>query len=210
MVGSTLGLLAFMLAFTFGMANTRNDARKQLVVEEAIAIRAADLRAQLLPDPYRNDIRALLSQYVAVRLAGALNPRQIKQALEQSETLHDLLWLRVAEMPPADRGPIAAAVVDVVGLHTKRVNAAIHNRIHISIWMALYGLIALAMGIVGYGAGISGRHSTIAVAALAVAFSLVLLLIVDLDRPQQGLIRVSQQAMIELQAKLRSHAPPAR
>lgn len=210
MVGSTLGLLAFMLAFTFGMANTRNDARKQLVVEEAIAIRAADLRAQLLADPCRNEIRALLSRYVDVRLAGALNPRQTQQAIEQSEKLHELLWLRVAEVPPADRGPMAAAVMDVVGLHTKRVNAAIHNRIHVSIWTALYGLIALAMGIVGYGAGISGRHSTIAVAALAVAFSVVLLLIVDLDRPQEGLIKVSQQAMIHLQAEMRSHDLPAR
>ena len=210
MVGSTLGLLAFMLAFTFGMANSRNDARKQFVVDEAVGIRAADLRAQLLSDPYRSDIRALLSQYVDARLAGALDPRQTKWAIEHSEQLHELLWLRVADVPPADRGGIAAAVADLVGLHIKRVNAAIYNRIHASIWMALYGLIALAMGIVGYGAGISGRHSTVAVAALAVAFSLVLLLIVDLDRPQEGIIKVSQQAMVDLQLKLRSHGPPPR
>ena len=210
MVGSTLGLLAFMLAFTFGMANTRNDARKQFVVDEAVAIRAADLRAQLLPDPYRHDIRALLLQYVDVRLAGALDPRRTKQAIERSEKLHELLWLRVADVPPADRGAMAAAVMDLVGLHIKRVNAAVHNRIHVSIWMALYGLIALAMGIVGYGAGISGRKSTVAVAALAVAFSVVLLLIVDLDRPQEGFIKVSQQAMDDLELKLRSSAPPPR
>jgi len=210
MVGSTLGLLAFMLAFTFGMANTRFDARKQFVIDEAVAIRAADLRAQLLPDPFRRDIRALLLQYVDVRLAGALNPRQVKPAMERSEKLHELLWLRVADVPAPDRGGIAAAVADLIGLHTKRVNAAIHNRIHDSIWIALYGLVALAMGIVGYGAGISGRHSTIAITALALAFSVVLLLIVDLDRPQEGLINVSQQAMIDLQHKLRSRDPPVR
>jgi len=209
MVGSTLGLLAFMLAFTFGMANTRNDARRQFVIDEAIAIRAADLRAQLLPNPYRSDIRALLLEYVDVRLEGASNPRQTRQALQRSEQLHEVLWLRVADVPASDRGPIAAAVVELIGLHAKRVNAAIHNRIHVSIWMALYGLIALGMGIVGYGAGISGRHSTVAVAALAVAFSVVLLLIVDLDRPQEGLIKVSQQAMVDLQLKLRAHAAPS-
>jgi hypothetical protein len=210
LVGATLGLLAFMLAFTFGTATTRNDARKQFVVDEAVAIRAADLRAQLLPDPYRSDIRALLLQYVDARLAGALNPRQTLQAIERSEKLHELLWLRIADVPPADRAPIAAAVVEVVGLHVKRVNAALHSRIHTSIWMALYGLIALSMGFVGYGAGISGRHSHIAVAAVAVAFSVILVLIADLDRPQQGLIRVSQQAMLDLQLKLRPREPPVR
>src|SRR4029450_14126302 len=57
MVGSTLGLLAFVLAFTFGMATSRYDARKQLVVDDAIAIRTTDLRAQQLPEPARTGIR---------------------------------------------------------------------------------------------------------------------------------------------------------
>src|SRR5262245_52157769 len=56
LVGSTLGLLAFMLAFTFGLATSRYDARKQFVLDEAVAIRTADLRAQLLPEPHRNNI----------------------------------------------------------------------------------------------------------------------------------------------------------
>ena len=60
MVGSTLGLLAFMLAFTFGMATSRYDARKQFVVDEVNTIRTADLRAQLLPESHRTPIRALL------------------------------------------------------------------------------------------------------------------------------------------------------
>src|SRR5688572_32319884 len=77
MVGSTLGLLAFMLAFTFGMATSRYDARKQFVVDESAAIRTADLRAQLLAEPQRNGIRTLLREYVDVRLNGVLNPSEM-------------------------------------------------------------------------------------------------------------------------------------
>jgi len=57
LVGSTLGLLAFLLAFTFGIASSRFDARRQLVVDDAVAIRAASLRAQQLPDAHRNEVR---------------------------------------------------------------------------------------------------------------------------------------------------------
>jgi hypothetical protein len=57
LVQSTLGLLAFLLAFTFGMASSRFDARRQLVVDDAVAIRTASLRAQQLPDAHRNEVR---------------------------------------------------------------------------------------------------------------------------------------------------------
>src|SRR6187549_1664121 len=68
MVGATLGLLAFMLAFTFGMAASRFDTRKQLVLEEANAIGTTYLRAAMLPEK-RDEIRDLLRSYVDTRLA---------------------------------------------------------------------------------------------------------------------------------------------
>jgi len=68
MVGSTLGLLAFMLAFTFGMAASRFDARKTLVLDEANAIGTTYLRAAMLPEG-GNEVRDLLRQYVDQRVA---------------------------------------------------------------------------------------------------------------------------------------------
>src|SRR5688572_29553410 len=96
MVGSTLGLLAFMLAFTFGMATSRYDARKEFVVNEANAIRTADLRAQLLPESLRHSIRAALREYVDVRVEGVLQPDKLAFAIKRSEELHEILWSRVA------------------------------------------------------------------------------------------------------------------
>ena len=50
MVGATLGLLAFILAFTFGLAAARFDTRRQVLLDEANAIGTTYLRAGILPE----------------------------------------------------------------------------------------------------------------------------------------------------------------
>jgi hypothetical protein len=67
LVGSTLGLLAFILAFTFGLAAARFDTRRQVVLDEANAIGTIYLRAGMLPER-REEIRTLLRNYVNTRL----------------------------------------------------------------------------------------------------------------------------------------------
>jgi hypothetical protein len=206
MVGSTLGLLAFVLAFTFGMATSRYDTRKQLVLDDVIAIRTTDLRAQLLPEPHRDAIRALLREYVDVRLGGALTPGKLPQALLRSEELQDQLWTSATSLPETPFvAPYVQALIQMIDLHSKRVGAALHNRIPGTIWTALYCMTALAMAITGYRAGIAGKRSMIATLTMVLAFSSVIVLIADLDRPQEGFVKVSQQAMLDLQARLRGH-----
>ena len=87
-VGATLGLLAFLLAFTFGMAASRYDTRKQLVLEEANAIGTAYLRAEMLPEPQRSDIRNLLREYAGLRVAGCQRAHEAGGygAVERSST----------------------------------------------------------------------------------------------------------------------------
>ena len=92
LVGSTLGLLAFVLAFTFGMATSRYDARRQLVLDDAIAIRTADMRAQQLPEPHRSHMRDLLRDYVDVRVRATLGQEPMPSALVRVEALQDQLW----------------------------------------------------------------------------------------------------------------------
>ena len=206
MVGSTLGLLAFVLAFTFGMATSRHDTRTQLVLDDVIAIRTVDLRAQLLPEPYRGEIRALLREYVDVRLKGVLDPGELPRALARSEELQDQLLSRAVALGreiPALAPAYTQATIQMIDLHSKRVTAAVSNRIPVPIWVALYCLLVLAMGLAGYHAGIAGRRSFVAMITVVLMFAAVISLIADLDRPQEGLFRVSQQAMLELQTRLR-------
>src|SRR3954467_15474633 len=63
-----LGLLALMLAFTFSMALTRFEARRDALLNEANAIGTTALRARLLPDPHRSETLKLLREYVQIRL----------------------------------------------------------------------------------------------------------------------------------------------
>src|SRR5262245_19734796 len=125
LVEGMLGLAAFMLAFTFGAASSHFDTRRQAILDEAKAIRTAYLRADLLPEPHRSEIRNLLREYVEVRLEIARSEK-IEQAIARSEELHNRLWLQAAasrEKPSTS--DFAAEFVqplnEIVALHTRRV-----------------------------------------------------------------------------------------
>jgi len=62
----------------------------------------------------------------------------------------------------------------------------------------------LAVMVVGYTFGLSGARQPFSIWILSLAIALVLGIIVDLDRPREGLIRVSQQPLIDLQEQLGS------
>ena len=210
LVGSTLGLLAFMLAFTFGMATSRFDARRDLVLDDAIAIRTADMRAQQLPEPHRSDMRALLREYVDVRVRAALGQEPLPRALARTEELQDQLWSRAVALGQQDpaitsAAPFVQTLIQMVDVHARRVAAALHNSIPVTIWIALYCVMGLGMAMTGYRAGIVGRRSMAATAVLVLAFAAVFHLIADLDRPQEGFLTVSQLPMLELQTRL--HRP---
>jgi len=207
MIGATMGLLAFMLAFTFNGAAGRHDARKALVIEESNAIEMTWLRAGFLAEPYRASIRGLLRDYVDLRVKAAGDQVELREAIHQSEALHDKMWAVALKVGQENAGSITVGLFiqslnQVIDLHLKRVTVGIRNRVPATIWVTLYLLMAVGMAMVGAQVAQSGsRHFDIEL-ALAISFSLVLFLIADLDRPQEGLINVSQQAMSELQTKL--------
>ena len=73
--------------------------------------------------------------------------------------------------------------------------------------VVLYLLAVLALAAMGYHVGIAGTNRSPALLAVAIAFSAVILVIADLDRPGQGLINVSQEPMVELRATLAKSKP---
>jgi len=99
MAGAILGLVAFMLAFTFGIASSRFDTRKELVRNEANAIETTWLRADFVPPPDREEVRRLLVQYLDERLALARSPtaENIEAALRKIEALRQRLWQLAVE-----------------------------------------------------------------------------------------------------------------
>src|SRR5262252_866484 len=101
LVGATLGLLAFILAFTFGLAAQRFDARRQVLLDEANAIGTTYLRAGILPER-GEQIRTLLRDYVAARLE-AVQPGKLAEGIRRSEDIQQQAWAQadaVAEKNP--------------------------------------------------------------------------------------------------------------
>jgi hypothetical protein len=210
MVGATLGLLAFMLAFTFGLAATRFDTRRQVLLDEANAIGTTYLRAGMLPER-RDAIRALLRDYVDTRLE-AVRSGNVTAGIRRSEHLHEQLWTQavaIGETNPTSIvvGLFVQSLNEVIDLHAKRVTAGLRNRIPGAIWVALFAVAVLSLAAMGYHAGLSRTSRSLAELAVACTFAVVIGLIADLDRPQEGVLQVSQQALIDLRHSMQVPRP---
>jgi hypothetical protein len=210
-VAAALGLVGFMLAFTFSIAGSRFDARRQAVVDEANAIGTTYLRAGILPDDCGKVIRPLLREYVDVRL-DAIRTGEIEAGLRRSEQLHLRLWAEtegIAKKYPQSIqvGLFVQSLNETIDLHTTRVVAGLYSRIPLIVWIALYLLTALSMLGVGYHAGLASKIRSAAFVMLAVTFAAVIALVADLDRPREGMLRVSQQALVDLRATMNEPNP---
>lgn len=208
-VGAMLGLLAFLLAFSFGLAASRFDERRVLVIDEANAIGTTYLRAGYLADPYRRQIRDLLKEYVFVRLE-ALKPGKLEQGVKRSEELQDRLWQQAVVVAEKNLdsdliGLFVQSLNEVIDLHAKRVNIGIRFRLPFIVWGMLYAVTFLSIGIVGYQFGLAHTRYTGMPILLTLTFASVILLIADLDRPQEGLIKVSQQSLVDLMDKFNAN-----
>jgi hypothetical protein len=205
MVGGTLGLLAFMLAFTFSLAASRFEARRQILLQEANAVGTTYLRAGLLSEPMRTDAQNLLREYVDVRIE-AVQPGKLEQGMAKSEELHQRLWAVTTTAAEKEKNVITSlfiqALNQVIDLHATRVMAGVRSRVPGIIWIVLYLLLILAMVMLGYQSGLAKSRRSMAALALVIGFSSVLYLIADLDRPGQGLLQTSQEAMTDLRRSM--------
>jgi hypothetical protein len=210
MVGSLLGLLAFTVGFTFAMAGGRFDTRKELVLQESNAIGTTYLRAALLPPAEGLEIRRLLREYTDVRLSIA--NENAAQVVTKSERIHGQLWQQARKLvdEPMD-SEIRSLFIDslngLIDLHQMRKTHAFQYRVPGVVWLMLYLLTTLSMLAVGYQGGMSGARRLRGAPVLALAFSLVLLMIADLDRPTQGMLSVSQQPLRDVQASMAGDSP---
>jgi hypothetical protein len=209
-VAASLGLLAFILAFTFGAVTSRFDERKQLVLDEANAIGTTYLRADVLPANDRAMVQQLLLDYVTLRIdvAQAVQIERLGELQGKSEEIQRELWSRAVDIteqqPTPSTGLFMQSVNDVIDLHQMRLTVLQYHRMPVIFWVALYGLTVVAMVVGGYDSGLTGgRRSVTTVMSLALAFSVVLILVVALDRPGQQLSKVTQAALVDVQKQMR-------
>jgi len=202
MVGTMLSLMTFILAFTFWIAATHFDAARQSILNQANAIRTAYLRADLLPEPHRTEVRNLLREYVDIRLE-AYESGNFESLFPRSDELHSRLWSQAIATKEKTSSPIFAgyfiqSLNDVIALHTRLLTVRQDFRIPNTIWIVLYVILTLAAASIGCHGGLTGVSRPLVAVAFVLIISVVMTLIADLDRPRKGSLRVNQQALVDL------------
>lgn len=203
---SILGLLALILGFTFSMSMQRYDNRSMALIDEANAIGTAILRIQLLPVQFREEADELFQSYVGLRVdIGKLDLTKTDERKNYNEKITNLqnkLWSLAVSATEVDPRPVTTgsflkSLNDVIDSQGKR-NALLQMQVPEVVLILLFMVFISSGGIMGYSAGLSGKRMFAPIVLVSLLITLIVFIIIDLDRPKRGLIQVNQSVMIEL------------
>jgi hypothetical protein len=204
---SSLTLLGLIIGFTFSMALSRYDQRKNLEEEEANAIGTAYLRADLLPADAAARLKATLKQYTGVRARSYVtrDPAEIDASNVTIGKLQSDMWTAVREgaaaQPDALRALAVASINDVINSQGY-TQAAWWNRIPHGAWILMILLAVCANFLVGLGTE-RPRSEMRLMSVFPLIVAAAFFLIADIDAPRGGVIRVAPMNLQALDASLR-------
>lgn len=205
-LGATLTLLGLLIGFTFSMAVSRYDQRKNYEEAEANAIGTEYLRADLLPAADASRVRDLLRKYTDQRVLfyTTRNPQKVARINVDTAGLQKELWSAVrsaiAAVPPPLEGVVISGMNDVFNSQGY-TQAAWWNRIPTAAWVLMLAIAICCNLLIGYGARQSNRRLFLIVpVAVAIAF----FLISDIDSPRGGAILVAPHNLVTLAQTLRA------
>lgn len=205
--GATLALLAFLLAFVVSYGMSIHQERRQTLVNEANAIGTTYLRAGYLDEPYRTQSRDLLSEYLDWRIAAT--SENLDEVIARSGEIQGELWQIVEEVvtggnTTATTGLYVSALNEMIDVRTETVVIGLQIRIPPSILLAMYLIAFIAMFLAGMSAAYAENRNLVALVLLVLVLSVVLYMIVDIDRSNAGLLKVPNDSLLDLQSSLSS------
>lgn len=209
-----LGLLGLLLGFSLSMAVSRWDARRDVIVNEANAIGTLWLRAGLLEKPLRDDLRENLRAYTDARVAlggSRGNRTALRAARSESESLHAWIWSVIERANGPDRhnavlSSLITAANELIDIHELRL-ASIENFLPAPLFLLLLTVAAVAMGFLAWAFGAANQGGRTAVIMLSFLIGAVLLLIMDVNRPQRGRINVGVDSLQRVGASMAGPTP---
>ena len=209
--GAVFALLGLLIAFTFSGASSRFDARRQLIVQETTATSTAWSRLDLLPDDAQPAVRDAFRRYFDARLAAYRKLPDVDAArreLAHAQGIQDEVWSRVIEaLRPPGLAPVRILVLaplnQMFDVATERTLA---TRMHLPpVVFAMLALVALGGALfAGHAMAAARRRSWLHVVGFPVAIAVAFFVIIDLEYPRVGFIRVDpfDQALVELRATM--------
>ncbi|OYU69422.1 MAG: hypothetical protein CFE28_05040 [Alphaproteobacteria bacterium PA2] len=205
LLSAVLGLLALLLGFTFSLALERYESRRDLVMAEANAIGTSLLRADLLQEPLRSDLVTALGQYVEARISWSLLESH-SDSVEGTASLQRRIWtmtgqaLRSDPEPQITRGLMESLNESFDLAATRAETRRTHLPERLLGMLLLYVVLSAVM--LGYVLESGGQRHRGPATVLLILLTIAITLILDVDRPLSGGIRVSQQPMLDLRASL--------
>ena len=195
--GAIFGLMGLLVAFTFSGAAARFDTRRQLIVEECNAIGTAYLRVDLLPPASQPPLRQAFRAYSEARYAyyqALPEAAAARQAEARFTGLQQEIWIG-AVAASRDGAPPAAAILllpalnQMIDLASTRSAARQIHPSAVIFWMLGAAVIAASL-LAGWGMAAGARRSWLHLGGFALLMTLAIYVILDLEYPRLGLIRV--------------------
>jgi hypothetical protein len=205
--GAALTLMGLLIGFTFSMAISRYEQRKNFEEAEANAIGTEYVRADLLPVADAERVRSLLRNYLEQRVLfyTTRDGQQLRQIDTTTAQLQNNLWSAIRASAATQSTPlvaIAASGMNDVLNSQGYTQAAWWNRIPVEAWVLLAAIAVGCNLLIGYGAR---RTSTFLFMVLPLAVSVSFFLIADIDSPRGGLTRVLPENLISLSRALHAN-----
>jgi hypothetical protein len=204
--GATLTLLGLIIGFSFSMAISRYDQRKNYEEEEANAIGTEFLRVEMLPVAETAKIQDLLKRYLDQRIAfyKVRSASGLEQISRNTAGLQAQMWSVTRDATKSQPTALSALVVsgmnDVLNSQGY-TQAAWWNRIPPAAWMMMIAIAFFGALLIGIGVH---RANVLLTVTLPLVISVAFFLIADLDSPRRGLIRTQPQNLISLADSLKS------
>src|SRR5262245_12360528 len=206
------GLMGLIIAFTFSGAAQRYELRRQLVVDEANAIGTSYLRVDLLPTSRQTSLREKYRSYLETRLVIYRVLPDLDESARQASVasrLQQELWAEtvaaLAEAPPHATLVVIPALNEMIDITTRRTIATLtHTPKLVMAMLLVLGLVCSLL--VGYTiAGSKASGVGLHLLAFAITMSATIYVIIDLDYPRFGIIRLdfADQALTDLLATMK-------
>ena len=207
--GALLGLLALLLGFAFAMAMSRFDTRKDVVLEEVNDLQTTFLRAQMLSKDHRAECSRLLREYLDSRIAffnAGTDHAKTQSALEWTNRLQAQLWREAVTAAREDSDEVRTgyfidSLNHLIDDHSKRVTA-MENHVPEIIFVLLVVVATMTIAVTGYSSGLRNKRLKALRGILVFLIASTLLVILDLDRPRRGFIKVSERGLLELRQEI--------
>jgi hypothetical protein len=200
---AVMSLFALLLAFAFGTSMGKYDQRRLAVVQDSNAIGDFYTCATLLKEPIRSKLQAVIRAYAEERLQLARQPTNrldLESALTDFRRMHEEMTTLVGQALSGGT-PLAVSLTNTLNAltssHVARLGA-IRDHLPGSILALLFVSTIVSAILIGRNQGFSASFDPTGALCFTLIVCCAIYVTLDLNRPELGLIRVSQEPIERL------------